>query len=87
MNMEYTISIGLNDKDSRRQEISTEDAYQIVFDAFPDCTIKETEGHSPTPTGYESLKGVSKLWFMPIPRRNRALWRHAGCSKLHSTRR
>lgn len=44
MDMEYTISIGLNDKDSHRQEISTEDAYQIVFDAFPDCTVKEYRG-------------------------------------------
>lgn len=44
MDMEYTVSIGLNDKDSRQQEISTEDAYQLVFDTFPDCTVKEYKG-------------------------------------------
>lgn len=36
----YNLYIGLNDKDSKQQEISTLDAYKIVGD----CTIQEARG-------------------------------------------
>lgn len=44
MNAEFTISIGLNDKDTHTQIIDTEAARQIVFDAFGDCTIQTCTG-------------------------------------------
>ena len=41
---EIVVSIGLNDKDSHVQVISTETARKIVFDAFGDCTVQECKG-------------------------------------------
>ena len=40
----YTLYIGLNDKDSKVQEINTLDAYKIVGRLVGDCTIKEARG-------------------------------------------
>lgn len=40
----YTLYIGLNDKDSKVQEINTIDAYKIVGRLVGDCTIKEARG-------------------------------------------
>lgn len=40
----YTLYIGLNDKDSKVQEISTLDAYKIVGALVGDCTIQEARG-------------------------------------------
>ena len=40
----YTLYIGLNDKDSKAQEISTLDAYKIVGALVGDCTIQEARG-------------------------------------------
>lgn len=40
----YTFYIGLNDKDSKVQEINTIDAYKIVGRLVGDCTIKEARG-------------------------------------------
>lgn len=40
----YTLYIGLNDKDSKVQEISTLDAYKIVGALVGDCTIQEGRG-------------------------------------------
>lgn len=40
----YTLYIGLNDKDSKVQEISTLDAYKMVGALVGDCTIQEARG-------------------------------------------
>ena len=40
----YTLYIGLNDKDSKVQEISTIDAYKMVGALVGDCTIQEARG-------------------------------------------
>lgn len=40
----YTLYIGLNDKDSKVQEINTVDAYKIVGALIGDCTIQEARG-------------------------------------------
>lgn len=40
----YTLYVGLNDKDSKVQEINTIDAYKIVGRLVGDCTIKEARG-------------------------------------------
>lgn len=40
----YNLYIGLNDKDSKQQEISTLDAYKIVGALVGDCTIQESRG-------------------------------------------
>lgn len=40
----YTLMIGLNDKNSYRQEISTVDAYKIIQNLVGDCTIQEGRG-------------------------------------------
>ena len=40
----FTLYIGLNDKDTKRQEISTLDAYKIVSRAIGDCSIQELTG-------------------------------------------
>lgn len=40
----YTLYIGLNDKDSKMQEVSTLDAYKIVGALVGDCTIQEARG-------------------------------------------
>lgn len=40
----YTLYIGLNDKDSKVQEISTLDAYKLVGALVGDCTIQEGRG-------------------------------------------
>ena len=40
----YTLYIGLNDKNSKVQEISTVDAYKIVGALVGDCTIQEARG-------------------------------------------
>lgn len=40
----YTMFIGLNDKDSKIQEITTIDAYKIIMRIVKDCTIQESKG-------------------------------------------
>ena len=40
----YTMFIGLNDKDSKMQEITTIDAYKIIMRIVKDCTIQESKG-------------------------------------------
>ena len=40
----YTLYIGLNDKDSKMQEISTTDAYKMIGALVGDCTIQEARG-------------------------------------------
>lgn len=40
----YTLYIGLNDKDSKVQEISTLDAYKMIGALVGDCTIQEGRG-------------------------------------------
>lgn len=40
----YTLYIGLNDKDSKLQEINTVDAYKLVGSLVGDCTIQEARG-------------------------------------------
>lgn len=40
----YTLYIGLNDKDTKVQEISTLDAYKLVGALVGDCTIQEARG-------------------------------------------
>lgn len=44
MQAEFTISIGLNDKDTHSQIIGTEDAKSIVFAAFGDCKVQVCYG-------------------------------------------
>ena len=41
---EYTLSVGLNDKDQRRQIVTTNDAKNMVAAAVGDCTIQVCEG-------------------------------------------
>lgn len=41
---EFIISIGLNDKDTHKQEISTSKAKAIIYGAFGDCTIMDCRG-------------------------------------------
>lgn len=36
MNIKYTLTIGLNDKEDKVQKIATSDAYQMVKDIIPD---------------------------------------------------
>ena len=44
----FTLFIGLNDKDSKQQEINTIDCYKILMNLFSknsvDCTISESQG-------------------------------------------
>lgn len=40
----FNLYIGLNDKDSKVQEISTIDAYKIIGAICGDCTITEGKG-------------------------------------------
>lgn len=41
----YTLMIGLNDKDTKTQQISTLDAYKVVANLMAmDCTITEGKG-------------------------------------------
>lgn len=40
----YTLYIGLNDKDSKVQEISTVNAYKMIGALVGDCTIQEGRG-------------------------------------------
>ncbi len=40
----YTLFIGLNDKDTYQQEITTIDAYKMLNHILPDCTIQEGKG-------------------------------------------
>lgn len=41
----YTLMIGLNDKDTKTQQISTLDAYKVVANLMEmDCTITEGKG-------------------------------------------
>jgi len=44
----FTLFIGLNDKDSKQQEINTVDCYKILMNLFlkngVDCTISESQG-------------------------------------------
>ena len=40
----YTLYIGLNDKDSKVQEISTLDAYKMIGALVGNCTITEGRG-------------------------------------------
>lgn len=40
----YTLFIGLNDKDTYQQEITTIDAYKMLNRILPDCTIQEGKG-------------------------------------------
>lgn len=40
----FNLYIGLNDKDSKVQEISTVDAYKIIGSICGDCTIQEARG-------------------------------------------
>lgn len=40
----YTLYIGLNDKESKAQEISTLDAYKMIGALVGDCTIQEARG-------------------------------------------
>lgn len=40
----YTLYIGLNDKDTKAQEISTLDAYKMIGALIGDCTIQEARG-------------------------------------------
>lgn len=40
----YNLYIGLNDKDSKQQEIFTLDAYKIIGTICGDCTITEGKG-------------------------------------------
>ena len=40
----YEIMVGLNDKDSHKQEISTDDAIEIVGTLFGSCTIQQCIG-------------------------------------------
>lgn len=41
----YTLMIGLNDKDTKTQQISTLDAYKVVANLMQmDCTITEGKG-------------------------------------------
>ena len=44
MNAEFTVSIGLNDQHTHQQLVNTEDAKNLVFDAFGDCTIQVCYG-------------------------------------------
>ena len=41
---EIVVSIGLNDKSTKKQEIATETARKIVFKTFGDCTIQDCRG-------------------------------------------
>ena len=40
----YTLTIGLNDKVTLKQEVTTEQAIDLIFAAVGDCTIKEATG-------------------------------------------
>lgn len=40
----FNLYIGLNDKDTKQQEILTTDAYKIVGGIVGDCTITEGKG-------------------------------------------
>lgn len=47
--LKYTIIVGLNDKDTKKQEISTETAYQIIFktlqsNGIEGATLTEAKG-------------------------------------------
>ena len=43
-NEKITLYVGLNDKDTKRQEISTLEAYKIISKAVGDCSIQELTG-------------------------------------------
>ena len=41
----YTLLIGLNDKDTKKQVVSMKQAKKIVIDTCGDCTISRANGH------------------------------------------
>ena len=57
---EILLYIGLNDKDTKRQEIPTEEAKEIVTNIIGDNTMQEVTGHytheDGTPTDETTLK-------------------------------
>lgn len=60
MQEKFTIYLGLNDKDTKRQEINTLDAYKIAVNIIGDCSISELTGfythHNGQPVIEKSLK-------------------------------
>lgn len=53
--IKYTLYLGLNDKNTYKQEISTEQAYKMISNIVNGCTISESIGI------YTNLKGVKTL--------------------------
>lgn len=45
METKFTIYLGLNDKDTKRQEITTLNAYKIAVNIIGDCSISELTGY------------------------------------------
>lgn len=41
----YTLLIGLNDKDSKQQEVETQDAMKLVTNVVGDNTMQVVQGH------------------------------------------
>lgn len=45
METKFTIYLGLNDKDTKEQEITTLNAYKIAVNIVGDCSISELTGY------------------------------------------
>lgn len=45
METKFTIYLGLNDKDTKQQEITTLNAYKIAVNIVGDCSISELTGY------------------------------------------
>lgn len=62
MNAEFTVSIGLNDRHTHTQLVSTEKASRIVFDAFGDCTIQICRGRFTHESGEVVIENSLKVF-------------------------
>lgn len=66
----FTLYIGLNDKDSLKQEISTEEAVDIVANVFcgyaDGCTIYRATGYYKNEAGEDTIENTLKVEIFDI---------------------
>lgn len=65
----YTLFLGLNDKDSKVQEINTIDAYKILQNILPDCTIRESQGIYTYSNGIRGLETTLELFIIDFDKK------------------
>ena len=58
----HVLYIGLNDKDSKVQEITTDRAKEIISETFGDCTISDAFRSLHSWGRYKSKRKIFKGW-------------------------